>query len=370
MNPTLKPSKELGISLRPDLFKNISPSGLSRLIVLSFIFSFLITWAVMNLINIQFQSWLTWCFIIFITLTLSYILTYFLISQFIYRRVKLIYKLITDFKKKDEQESEFKTFDASDLSQAEEDALKWVERKNAEIDHRTQMEQFRKEYIGNVSHELKTPVFNIQAYLQTIQDDQVIHTDQHLLFLEKAIKNVVRLQEIIDDLSVIDRLDAGVRILDHQVFNIRELTEEVFEEHQGLAQQKNIKLMFKEGAAESFNVLADKEYIRIALSNLVNNSIKYGKYNGFVKVSFYQLDHNLLIEVSDNGIGIPEDHLPRVFDRFYRVDLSRSRDQGGTGLGLSIVKHIIESHNQKLHVRSKSGVGTTFGFTLEISTHH
>lgn len=173
------------------------------------------------------------------------------------------------------------------------------------------------------------------------------------------------MQSIIEDLNIVYKLESGTQILDLQTFDIKNLIEEVFEENASLTAAKNIKLKFKNGAEESIRVEADKEHIQIVLNNLINNSIKYGKVSGYTKVSLYDLDKLVLIEVTDNGIGISEEHIKHVFDRFYRVDKSRSRDQGGSGLGLSIVKHIIESHGQKLHVRSKEGYGTTFGFTLQ-----
>jgi two-component system phosphate regulon sensor histidine kinase PhoR len=152
-----------------------------------------------------------------------------------------------------------------------------------------------------------------------------------------------------------------------QNFDIRELTREVFTDVELKAHEKNINLQFKDGADRSFIVHADKEYIRQILINLIINSLKYGVENGFCKVSFYRMDREVLVEISDDGIGIEEVHLKHLFDRFYRVDKSRSRESGGSGLGLSIVKHILEAHNQSINVRSTPGEGTTFGFTLKLA---
>lgn len=362
----LKLLKEWGTNLKGDWFKNIGPGKISAFILISYTILFGALLYGTRLITFTFHESISWLLSLGVAVIPAYFLTRFLIQKFVYRRIKLIYKLISETKSI-EGTLESDPLAALDLDMIERDVKKWMDRKNAEIDHRTQMEQFRKDYIGNVSHELKTPVFNIQAYLQTLQDDAVIQTEPHASFLNKALKNALRLQEIIDDLSLVDKLDAKSRVLEFQNFDLREMTEEIFEELHDLAQQKNIKLLFKEGADDHFMVHADREYIRIALSNLVTNSIKYGKYNGFVKVSFYKLEGNLLVEVSDNGIGISEEHLPHVFDRFYRVDKGRSREQGGSGLGLSILKHIIESHEQKVHIRSKEGVGTTIGFTLNLA---
>ncbi|MBK8955665.1 MAG: sensor histidine kinase [Saprospiraceae bacterium] len=351
--------------MRSDFLKNISASKLS-LLILSCLAGIVIV--VFGIGAILWPGKIHFPVIVLVIGSLTcigFFILRFFINKFLYRRIKLIYKIISGTKLSDEILKEGKLNDLSDLEQAELAAQRWINKKNTEIDHIKQMELFRKEYIGNVSHELKTPVFNIQAYLQTIMDQDLFIDEQAKTFLEKALKNTFRLKEVIEDLSIVDRLEAGTHILDVQKFNVKSLAEEVFEEQTGLADQKQIKLIFKEGADNNNFVLADREYIRIVLSNLVNNAIKYGKFNGYVKISFYRLDENILVEVSDNGIGIPEDQLSHVFDRFYRVDKSRSRDQGGSGLGLSIVKHIIEAHHQKLHIRSKDGVGTTIGFNLE-----
>ena len=184
-------------------------------------------------------------------------------------------------------------------------------------------------------------------------------------YLKRSAKNVERLITIVDDLETISRLESGQLVLDLQKFDIKELVSEVFETHEFLARKRNIALIFKEGANQSFMVKADREYIRQVLDNLVVNSLKYGKDNGLTKVSFYDMEKFILVEISDNGLGMEEKHLKHVFDRFYRVDKSRSREVGGSGLGLSIVKHIIEAHNQTINVRSSPGLGSTFGFTLE-----
>ena len=183
-------------------------------------------------------------------------------------------------------------------------------------------------------------------------------------FLGRAAKNAERLATIIEDLESITRLESGKIILDFQVFDIKQLVEETFEDLEIRAKDKKIKLDFKPEAASNQFVNADRESIRQVLMNLLTNSIKYGRKKGFTKVGFYTMDKNILIEVTDDGIGMEAKHLNRLFERFYRVDKHRSREQGGSGLGLSIVKHIIEAHKQTINVRSTKEVGTTFGFTL------
>jgi two-component system phosphate regulon sensor histidine kinase PhoR len=296
-----------------------------------------------------------------------YFLFYYSLNKLLYKRVKLIYKLISETKFDESMPGQTDQNDNLNLNKVENDVQQWITKRNFELDQLRQLEKYRKDYIGNVSHELKTPVFNIQGYLQTLLDGKIEDQAIKKQFLSKAYKNALRLQHIIDDLNIVDKLESGEQILDFQKLSIKNMIREAFEENSELAALKNIKLQFNSEAADEFWVNADKEHIQIVLSNLINNSIKYGKTNGYSKAGLYELENVILIEISDNGIGIGEDHLKHVFDRFYRADKSRSREQGGSGIGLSIVKHIIENHNQKIFVRSKEGFGTTFGFTLEKS---
>ena len=186
-------------------------------------------------------------------------------------------------------------------------------------------------------------------------------------YLQRAARSVERLCLIIEDLESISKLESGELTLDQRTFDIHELVEDVFESSELRTKEMSIHLDFKEGSDKQVYVIADKERIRQVLVNLIVNSIKYGRKGGSTMVGFYDMDENILVEITDSGIGIDSVHLPRVFERFYRVDKSRSREQGGTGLGLSIVKHIIEAHKQHIHVRSTYGVGTTFTFTLRKS---
>ena len=300
-------------------------------------------------------------FVPLVTFIISFFTTRYLIDAFVYRRIKVIYKNISDAKKSDD--SSFSSNDS--LEEVENEVENWAENKNKEIANLKELEEYRRNYIGNVSHELKTPIFNIQGFLHTLIDGGINDPSVNMSFLQKAARNVERLSLIVQDLDTISRLESGKLTLDLQTFDIQNLVSEVFEDVELKAKAKNIRLSFKEGAYNAFRVRADKEQIRQVLTNLINNSVKYGKQNGQSKVSFYDMDKIVLIEVSDNGIGIPRHHLKHVFDRFYRVDKSRSRNVGGTGLGLAIVKHIVEAHNQSVHVRSTDGVGSTFGFTLE-----
>lgn len=254
---------------------------------------------------------------------------------------------------------------AAIFDKVEEDINDWVTKRENELEELQTLESYRRNYIGNVSHELKTPIFNVQGFIHTLLDGALYDDKINKSYLLKAAKNISRLETIVEDLDAISKLESGKLILDIQVFDIKKLTEEVFEELELQAAGKNIQLTFKETARGTFHVMGDKESIRQVLINLIMNSIKYGKVGGRTKVGFYDIDNQILIEVADDGIGIEEKHLRHVFDRFYRVDKSRSRIVGGSGLGLSIVKHIIEAHNQTITVRSTFGEGTTFGFTLK-----
>lgn len=243
-------------------------------------------------------------------------------------------------------------------------AMEWAMKTEKEISSLKTLENYRKQYLGDVSHEMKTPLFAIQGYLLTLLEGGLHDEKINHKYLEKATENVDRLQAIVEDLEMINNLESEKDTLTESVFDIKELTENVYTDLSFLASEKRILLSFKPGADQSYHVKADKNKIRQVLLNLISNSIKYGRDDGLTKVSFYDMEERILIEVSDNGVGISEDDIKHVYDRFYRADKSRSRDVGGSGLGLAIVKHIIEAHNQTLSLRSTDGKGSTFGFTL------
>jgi two-component system, OmpR family, phosphate regulon sensor histidine kinase PhoR len=298
-------------------------------------------------------------FIPMLTFAACFFVVNYFIETFIYRRIKIIYKRIADSKRAENPAI------GNTLEDVENEVESWANDKNKEIASLKELEEYRRNYLGNVSHELKTPIFNIQGFLHTLIDGGVNDPSVNLAYLQKAARNVERLNSIVDDLETISQLEEGKLALDIQAFDIQQLTNEVVEDMDLRAKEKNIKITFKEGANHGFRVKADRETIRQVLTNFIGNSVKYGKVNGQTKISLYDMDRIILIEISDNGIGIARHHLKHLFDRFYRVDKSRSRNVGGTGLGLSIVKHIVEAHNQSVHVRSTEGVGSTFGFTLE-----
>lgn len=241
----------------------------------------------------------------------------------------------------------------------------WADNQSEEIKKLRQLEKYRKDFLGNVSHELKTPIFNIQGYILTLLDGGMKDVNINKLYLKRAEKSTNRLINIVEDLDSIARLESGEFKLRMEHFNLVKVVEEVIEYLEMQAKEKNIKIVFDGKTNKAIKVVADKKRIMEVIGNLVNNSIKYGKEGGKTTIGFMDNGENILVDITDNGIGIEENNLPRIFERFYRVDKSRSRESGGTGLGLSIVKHIIQAHNQTITVRSKAGQGTTFIFSLD-----
>lgn len=289
------------------------------------------------------------------------------LERFIYRKIKLIYKLISQTKATKREEFYYKhILPQKSIDEVREDVEIWAQQRKKEIEVLKQNETYRKEFLQNLSHELKTPIFAIQGYVDTLLDGAISNPDVNVRFLQNAARNIDRLVNLVDDLDQIARLESGEQELNLKPFVIQDLAREVFESLEIKTREKNIRLQIKKGCELGISVLADKEKIRQVLINLVDNAIKYGKQNGLVEASMYKIENNqVLIEISDDGSGISEEHLPRIFERFYRTDMARSRKIGGSGLGLSICKHIIEAHGQSIHVRSKVDVGSTFGFSLQ-----
>ncbi|BDX37469.1 two-component sensor histidine kinase [Tenuifilaceae bacterium CYCD] len=244
------------------------------------------------------------------------------------------------------------------------DIAAWANNKTQEIGRLKEMERYRKEFLGNVSHELKTPIFNIQGYVLTLLDGGLDDPTINKKYLERTEKSINRLIGIVDDLETISKLEAGELKLNNEKFSIVGLVEDVFEALDDRAKKKSITLSFDKDYEKPIWVNADKKKINQVIYNLVLNSINYGNMGGKTTVSFTDLENKIAVEVNDNGVGIDQKDIPRIFERFYRVDKSRSREQGGTGLGLAIVKHIIEGHKQSISVRSSLNQGTSFIFTL------
>jgi len=297
---------------------------------------------------------------------IAYFLIRFAVEQFIYSKVKIIYKNIHELKIGSEFEEE-ELARSTDLDHVTREVSDWAAQNRNEIAELREREDFRREFIGNISHELKTPIFNIQGYLLTLLDGAIDDEEINRRYLKRANKSVDRMINIIEDLETISALESNRVQINYQEFDLAALAEGVFELLEDKAKKKNVKLRINKDLDRAINVLADQAKIEQVLINLIGNAIKYGSDNGQIELRFFDMDKHILTEVSDDGIGIPPEDVPRVFERFYRVDKSRSRDAGGTGLGLSIVKHIIEAHKQTINVRSSENKGSTFSFTLKKS---
>jgi two-component system, OmpR family, phosphate regulon sensor histidine kinase PhoR len=297
----------------------------------------------------------------------AYLLILFIFQQFIYRKIKLIYKFIYSTKASRQQETHYKyILPQKSIDEVRADVEAWGEQQQVEIRLLQQNESFRKEFLQNLSHEFKTPVFAMQGFIETLLENPQIDPVTRQDFLQKAERNVQRLSNLIEDLDQISKMESGELNLNKQNFVIQDLVKEVFESISMKAQKHHIELGIKKGCENSLSVYADRNRIRQVLVNLVDNSVKYGKEKGTVSASMYKTDEeNILIEISDDGIGISEQNLKRVFERFYRTPEGRNRDIKGSGLGLAICKHIIEAHGHTIHVRSTANVGTTIGFTLD-----
>ena len=287
----------------------------------------------------------------------TFVVVFYVVKQFFYEKIRIIYKNIYKFK----GTSNIKELD---IDTVEKEAEEWAEAKEEELRQMKQDENYRREFIGNVSHELKTPIFNIQGYVQTLLDGGLKDDTINMKYLKRADKSVERMINIVEDLEVISRLETEQSELDIQTFDINKLVEEVFDQLEMRANEMKISLQLN-NQSNSSKILGDKDKIQQVFINLVSNSIKYGKKGGKTIVRILDMDDNILVEVADNGIGIDQISLSRLFERFYRVDKNRSREIGGTGLGLAIVKHILEGHSQTISVRSTKGVGSTFSFILE-----
>lgn len=240
----------------------------------------------------------------------------------------------------------------------------WAQTKNSEIKLLKANEKFRQEFIGNVSHELKTPIFNIQGYILTLLEGGLDDPEINHLYLVKAEKSIDRMIQVVKDLEYISRVESGELELVRDDFDLSKLIDEVFDLHEMTAKKSKIKLLQAYRRDQAYIVNADRKRILQVLSNLVINGINYGSGKGYVKIDILDMERHFLIEVADNGLGIPVNDQKRIFERFYRVDKSRSREEGGTGLGLSIAKHFVEAHGQTINILSEVGRGTAFTFTL------
>ena len=291
---------------------------------------------------------------------ISYFVIYSAVEKFIDHRIKVLYKTISKIKGGDEQSI---NMDEDVVETANQDVMEWAEDQIKEITLLRETDSFRKDFIGNLAHELKTPLFNIQGFILTLLEVGLDDPEINRKFLSKAEKNIDRMTGLLEDLDSISKIESGVMTIDPEPVNIVELSNDIVDNLERKAKDANVNLKVR--STEDFIVLCDSQKIEQVLSNLLVNSINYGKDGGKTRVRFYDMGDNILVEVADDGIGIKEEDLLRIYERFYRVDKSRSRHEGGSGLGLAIVKHIVEAHGGNLHVRSTLDEGTTFSFTLK-----
>ncbi|MFW6309935.1 MAG: sensor histidine kinase [Prolixibacteraceae bacterium] len=297
--------------------------------------------------------------------SVAFFLVLYVINKYIFEKIRPVYKTIKDLPLSGKKMEE-KTLDSTNLlSNVKFEVEEWAKTQLKEIERLKELERYRKDFVGNVSHELKTPIFNIQGYILTLLEGGIDDPKINMLYLKRTEKSIDRMVSIVEDLESITKLESGELKLNFVKFDIVKAVADAIEMEQWQAEERNIDLQIVNKPDKPVNVKADKKRIMEVLTNLIVNGIKYGKEEGFVQVSFHDMDEILMVEITDNGIGIAKKDLPRIFERFFRVDKSRSREQGGTGLGLSIVKHIIEAHNQSINVRSVADQGTTFNFTLE-----
>lgn len=289
-----------------------------------------------------------------------------LFQLYINKKLKEIYFTIHHFNVPEDEEPQKEIKITDDfLEKTKHEVEVWAQERKDETERLKKLEVYRKEYLGNVSHELKTPIFNIQGYVLTLLDGGLEDPSINRNYLQRAEKSVERMISIVEDLEAITQLESGELQLEIEKFDINSLVREIFEAQELRANTRGIKLNSVYIDNRKNLVSADKFRIRQVLTNLIVNSIKYGKDNGETVVKCNDIGENILVEVADNGIGIPKQDTERVFERFYRVDKGRSRSQGGTGLGLAIVKHIIEAHGQNISVISTEGAGSVFSFTLK-----
>lgn len=292
----------------------------------------------------------------------SFIIIQYRVEHFIYKRIKKIYADLTLLESSSFRKEQITT----NMVTLRQDIEKYAKDKKLEIEAFKIREQYRKEFIGNVSHELKTPLFTVQGYISTLLDGTINDAELRTKYLQRADKGVERLIYIIKDLDMITKLEAGDLSLNVEPFDIVKLIQNVFELLEMKAAKKKITLTFDTDYKKPIMVNGDKERLQQVLSNLIVNSIKYGNKKGTTEISIENLIKNkVIVRVTDNGEGIEQEHILRLFERFYRVDKSGSRKEGGSGLGLSIVKHIIEAHDEQIYIESEFGIGSEFSFTLE-----
>lgn len=321
----------------------------------------LLAGAAVDLVGTSLAPW--WPFLCaLLILALSYAAFSIGIERFVHGRIKSLYRTVHDLRR-GKAPGNAGTENTDELTRVNAEVAEWASQRRTEIKELEDRERYRREFIGNLAHELKTPIFNIQGYILTLLEggleDQKVNRD----FLERASNGVDRLMKIVEDLDLITKLESGVMELRLARVDLHALVKETMDTMEMHAREKGVRLV--NAVAPGTEAMADRNRMAQVFTNLLNNAINYGKADGSCTVTSYALGDQVVVEVSDNGVGISGEHLPRLFERFYRVGKSRSRNEGGSGLGLAIVKHIIDAHGQTIAVKSEEGRGTTFVLTLQ-----
>jgi two-component system phosphate regulon sensor histidine kinase PhoR len=345
--------------------KNITPKQLAVRIAFAVAISIVLIVGLFQFLPVQ-NTIIKLILVFAVGFASSYYFFLLALEKFIYRKIKLIYKTIHNLKLRKNEKTDVINLDKDILNEVRQDVIEWDKKNKAEIERLKDMEDYRRQFVGNVAHELKTPIFSIQGYLLTLLEGGLEDPQINRKFLEKAEKSVDRMIHLIQDLDEITQIEAGKITMNIKPINIVALAKDAVQQLEHNAKKKNIKLIIDD-KEHNKPIWVEGDYDRLmqVFINLIDNSLNYGKSGGTTKIKFYDMDENILVEISDNGIGIEKEHLPHIFERFYRTDKSRARKSGGTGLGLAIVKHIIEAHKQTINVRSTPDVGTTFSFTLK-----
>lgn len=340
--------------------KNLTPRQLSFFTALG------ISLPISILLFIIERRWQFTIISFIILLSGSYFLIWYVFERFIYRKIKLIYKFIYQTKATKREAMYYKyILPKKSINEVADEVEVWAHENQQKVEQLKANEVFRREFLQNLSHEFKTPIFAIQSYVDTLLQNEPKDAELRKKFLNKTSKNINRLSNLLNDLDQISSLERGEFSLNESSFIIQDLIKDSFESISIKADEKKIHFNIKPGCDTGISVVADEEKIRRVLLNLFENAIKYGRTYGSIKAGIYKTDNTrVLIEISDDGVGIEEKNLPRIFERFYRTESGRKLDTGGSGLGLAISKHIIEAHGQTIHIRSTPGVGTTIGFTL------
>ncbi|TAH27546.1 MAG: two-component sensor histidine kinase [Cytophagales bacterium] len=334
------------------------------------LFTALLIGILVSAVTYIFENQLTNNYVIASGLTsavISLITTYTVLKFYIFKEIDNFYALLAQIKNQDYsiRIKKNKKTENNPLVKIKKEIAEFAEKKQMEIDELKKLETFRREFLADVSHELKTPIFSAQGFVHTLLDGAIEDLSVRDRFLEKAANSLDGLNVLVADLLTISQMEIGEIKMNEQHFDIHKLIEDIFEQLDETAKARHTKIRFSKNTLKSVYVYADKFRISQVMTNLIVNAIKYGHERGHVLVSIVVENEGVFISVKDNGPGIEQKHLPRIFERFYRIDRSRSRDKGGTGLGLAIVKHILEAHNSRIFVSSKPGNGSIFSFKLK-----